>query len=256
MNAYDYLKAKRRLVTLRTQQYDLLDGVGRAPLQTHPNMAVYWQDADLGIDAIMPLMEPMLLIDAVDEKCFEEKFQYFAVGALRTSDAIAAGSAGKAVVDLRDPEVVRQALYLLEDIDDGLEDKKVQDREISWILVKYLLYYIEQCEFSDDLKVVLEMKKNKAPNKEIVEKLKADFGLSYQENYISTIFRKRILEPIAEQAQRHYRLIEFITMGPSVFKRCSKCGKLLPRNDTYFNKRSSTSDGFVSYCKKCKTQRK
>ena len=93
-------------------------------------------------------------------------------------------------------------------------------------------------------------------NKDIAKAVEEKFNLSYKENYISTIFTRRIVEPIVEQVEKHYRLIEYITMGRTVFKKCSICGRLLPRNSTYFNKRTATSDGFFSYCKECKARRK
>jgi hypothetical protein len=115
---------------------------------------------------------------------------------------------------------------------------------------------VDLCELPPELKRILTLKMSKVNNREIAEILLQEYGLEYKENYISTIFTKRIIEEIVKQVELHYRLIEFITVGKSVFKRCSRCGKLYPRNTNYFNKRTSTCDGFFSNCKKCKTRRK
>ena len=255
---YKYLKNKRYLVQLRTQQYSLLDCIQGETLMHHINNAMYWSEAEIGIRDFYPFSRKDLLIDGVQEEHFNQKFYDTCIAALQKIDKIDSGNAKKdpLSIDLRDIETVRQLILFYPDLEEAAQRFSEVEGDALRNLLNYLAYYIKQCNFDPELNLILTAKMHKYSNKDIVNLLEIKFGLSYKENYISTIFTKRIVEAIVEQVNLHYRLIEFITMGSSVFKRCTKCGKLLPRNTTYFNRRTSTSDGFFSSCKKCKTRRK
>ena len=255
---YVFLKKKRGLVGLRTEQYSLLDSIQGEPVQHHLNMGTYWTDESYeGINGFLPFMDTTLMIGNIGDIHFGGTFNELCVSALQKVDEAenAMDMRQAHYIDLRDPETVRQLILHRFDLVDQLERVGECKGEILKTLLKYLDYYIEQCKFSDDLLFILKLKMNKISNKDIVEKVEGKFGLIYKENYISTIFTKRIVEAIVEQVNLHYKMIEYITMGPSVFKKCSVCGRWLPRNNTYFNKRTSTSDGFFNYCKECKTRR-
>lgn len=257
-DGYFYLKKKRSLVQLRTQQYSLLDCTSQEPMQKHMNTGRYYLEETAGINEFFPFMSERLLIQDITEDFFKQDFQQLCVKSLRHSDKAlnAQYLQSNKAIDLRDPNTIRHLLFFRADIKNHLEDNHVSDREINELLLKYIQYYINKCNFSDDLNYILECKVKKMTNKEIADSLKDKFGIIYKDNYISTIFTKRIVEAIVEQVNLHYKMIEYITMGKNVFKKCSVCGKLLPRNSTYFNKRTSTSDGFFSYCKDCKTRKK
>lgn len=253
-DGYTYLKKKRSLVQMRTQQYSFLDCLGQDTLLHHMNMGMYWEEEERGISNFYPFMDRQLIFEEITEACFTKSFQDNCVRNLTYADT--ADRATGRVIDLRKPEVMRNLLLFQPDLADALPNLKIQDREVTESLLYFLKYYIDQCNFGEDLLYILNAKIGKMSNKDIAKAVKEKFNLSYKENYISTIFTRRIVEPIVEQVEKHYRLIEYITMGRTVFKKCSICGRLLPRNSTYFNKRTATSDGFFSYCKECKARRK
>jgi hypothetical protein len=215
----------------------------------------FWREEERGIQEVYPFSDPKLIITAVSPSHFQGQFYELCTKALRELDEVDNHVKPHAhnSVDFRSAEDVRQMVLAYMDLVDAAERSSYADVMIR-NLVAYLNYYIDQCQFSEELQTILRMKIARASNKEIAETLKRNFNLSYKENYISTIFTKRIIEEIVEQVNTHYHLLEYITMGPNVFKRCAKCGKLLPRNSTYFNKRTSTSDGFFTVCKKCRKE--
>jgi hypothetical protein len=253
---YDYLKKKRHLVTLRTQQYALLDCLQGEQLLKHINMGIYWKEDDIGLTDVYPFTDLSLMIEEVTADSFKPEFMQKCVKALKEADKIEREQKDKRAVDFRDLDNLRQMVLALPDLEEASLRGKDSDTILLRPLVQYLKYYIKKCQFSDDLTYVLRAKIARRSNKEIADELRDKFGLDYKENYISTIFTKRIIEEIAKQVELHFKMIEYITMGEAVFKRCTKCGRLLPRNSTYFNKRASTSDGFFSSCKDCKTRRK
>lgn len=253
---YQYLKKKRALVQMRTQQYSLLDCLQGETLMHHLNTAMYWCEEDRGLREFYPFSEPEFLIDGVSERHFKKEFYEKCINKLAVLDKLEEHPDLREPlsIDFRNPDVVRQVILMYPELKEAA--LRVSDVEgvILHSLVRYLSYYIEQCNFDPELELILRAKMQKVSNKDIATRLKEEFNLDYKENYISTIFTKRIVEAIVEQVNLHYRLIEFITMGSTVFKRCTKCGKFLPRNTTYFNRRTSTSDGFFSSCKRCKTR--
>lgn len=240
------LRNKRNLVELRKEQYNLLDNLAGEMLQCHVNKGMYWDDIQGQIEDFLPFSAAYLRIDEVREEHFNAGFQQKCVTALKHSDEV------RTKVDLREPDTIRGLLNDYKGYLDFIRGASPEEGEIIKEMILWLIYYIKRCGFSEELTLILRSKIRHCSNKEIAESLKENYGIIYQENYISTIYSNRIIKAIAEEAQLHYRLIEFITMGKTVFKKCSKCGKLLPRNTDYFNKRSSTSDGFYGYCKDCK----
>lgn len=255
---YHYLKKKRALVQLRTQQYSLLDCLQGETLMRHFNSGSYWQEEEHGLREFYPFSSPEFLIDGAEEKHFTPQFHEKCVKALSFLDRLEENPKLRDPysIDFREADSVRQMILMYPDLKEAATRMSDVQGVVLQNLIRYLSYYISQCNFDPELEVILRAKMHKVSNKDIVTHLKEEFNLDYKENYISTIFTKRIVEAIVEQVNLHYRLIEFITMGNTVFKKCTKCGKLLPRNATYFNRRTSTSDGFFSSCKKCKTRRK
>jgi hypothetical protein len=224
----------------------------------HFNSGCYWQEEERGLREFYPLNSIEFLIDGAEEKHFEGEFYKKCVEALTYLDKLELEPQLRDPysIDFRQPETVRQVILMYPDLKEAALRMSDVEGGVLQGLIKYLKYYIDQCDFEPELKMILTLKMHKVSNKDIVTRLKEEFNLEYKENYRSTIFTKRIIDAIVEQVNLHYRLIEFITMGRSVFKKCSKCGRLLPRNTTYFNRRTSTSDGFFSSCKKCKARRK
>lgn len=249
-DAHTYLKNKRKLVGLRTQQYLLIDSTKNEQMQTHKNTHIYFEQETNLIEDLAPFSDTSMILDTITEGVFTKKFQLKCVENLRKCDTLDTHSNN--IIDMRQPDTVRQLLFFEDDIKRQSFSNNFYKQEIAQKILKFLYYYIKKSNFNEELTLILNMKMQKINNKVIAEKINNKFNTKYNENYISTIFTKRIIKEITKQAKMHYQLIEYITIGKTIFKKCSMCGQWLPRSNAYYNKRTSTSDGFFSYCKNCK----
>ena len=94
------------------------------------------------------------------------------------------------------------------------------------------------------------MKLAKKKNTDIAWDINHKYNKSYTPNYISTIFRQRIIPKINEAATMHKEIISNIFF-PENFKRCTTCGELKLRCPENFTRKSRANDGFASRCKVC-----
>ena len=247
-SASHFLKEKRKLVSLRQQQYQLLDSLMGETLRIKKGVQYVEEDKDK-IELIAPFDAPELMIEDVNQECFQKKFQEVAISQLRELDKF---KESYSCIDLRNPQAIRAILSYMNELEDSALEANVINRQLLVSLYKYVQYYLGKAELTPELICIRDMKMKGCKNKEIVEAIKNNFGITYKENYISTIYTKRIIQAIVDAVEKHVRLIEYITMGRSVFKICARCGKMLPRNSEYFNKRSSALDGYFPHCKDCR----
>lgn len=259
-NAKTFLTKKRLLVSRRSEQYQLLDilrGEGRRPLSQFP--AYYMEDGG-SFEGFYPFTDNRLLFPAIAERHFEKDFQEVVVNQLRSADRyddeIGKPLMSGKVLNLTNGATIRGLLHSRKWLEEAQDDMAVLDKEMTIKLLKYLDYYLGKAELSADLLMIMDMKVQGYSNKDIANRVEEELGVQYKENYVSTVYTKRVVEAIAAEAKRHLKLVEYLSMGRTVFKICNTCYELLPRNREYFNKRSSTGDGFISYCKKCKKKKK
>lgn len=149
-------------------------------------------------------------------------------------------------------------LYNLLLIYDELEDSaNLGDTEST---TKYLMdtfkYYAAIADLSDIYKEILDLKIKKKKNQDIANYINQKYGKSYTSNYISTIFKQKIIKKIAETAAYHQKVIESIFF-PEDFKTCNTCGITLLKSSENFVRKERSKDGFTNRCKKCdKEERK
>ena len=94
------------------------------------------------------------------------------------------------------------------------------------------------------------MKIDKFKNQDIADKVNKKYDKSYTANYISTIFRQKIIPRINETAEFHAKIIENLSF-PENFKKCNGCGKILLIDSLNFVRKSRSKDGFSTHCKNC-----
>ena len=94
------------------------------------------------------------------------------------------------------------------------------------------------------------MKLNKKKNSDIAWDINHKYGKTYTVNYISTIFRQRIIPKINKAAEYHEKIISNIFFEEE-FKTCTSCGETMLRSADNFTRKSRSSDGFSSRCKRC-----
>jgi hypothetical protein len=117
-------------------------------------------------------------------------------------------------------------------------------------LIDTLQFYVAQADLTDIQREILDMKLRKCKNVDIAESINKKYGKTYTPNYISTIFRQRIIPRINDAAIYHEKIIGNIFF-PEEFKTCTGCGETMLRDPDNFTRKSRSNDGFSSRCKKC-----
>lgn len=119
---------------------------------------------------------------------------------------------------------------------------------------KYLLetldWYIDRTPLDESRKVIIQMKKLKYSNSQIREVLNKEFGLTYNDNYISTIYTKEICKKISEQVTLHKDSWRARNQEDA-WKKCSCCGQWKLKDSRNFVRKKNSADGFTSRCKAC-----
>lgn len=126
------------------------------------------------------------------------------------------------------------AYYLMEDLDNIIE-VALKDNPL---LYQLLIYKID-----------------KKTNEEIRDLLYQEFDVKYTNQYISTLWRKKIPKMIAK-AQEIANLNWYFTfVEKGKWKKCNRCGQIKLANSLFFSKNSGSKDGFYSICKECRNKK-
>jgi hypothetical protein len=151
-------------------------------------------------------------------------------------------------IDFRELEHVYHLLNYLCELRDAEKEADLSSNLSS--LLRTLQFYIDHADLTDIQREILSMKLNKKKNTDIAWDINHKYGKSYTPNYISTIFRQRIIPRINEAAALHKEIISNIFF-PENFKRCSCCGELKLRCPENFTRKSRANDGYAPRCKVC-----
>lgn len=149
-----------------------------------------------------------------------------------------------AYFDFTDLEHVYEFFAQLEDLKDSETTPSLKQ------LIETLEYYIAQADLDEVQRVILDLKINKTKNADIALQINAKYGKSYTDNYISTIFRQKIIPKINNAAVYHARVVENLSF-PENFKKCNGCGRTLLIDAENFVRKARSKDGFASRCKVC-----
>ena len=113
-----------------------------------------------------------------------------------------------------------------------------------------LWFYVRQADLPEIQQKILEMKIKKIKNQDIAALINQEFQKNYTTNYISTIFRQKIIPAINAAAEYHEKIVGNLFFEEE-FKVCSKCGRRLLRDPINFVRRSRAKDGLSNHCKRC-----
>jgi hypothetical protein len=102
---------------------------------------------------------------------------------------------------------------------------------------------------------IVECKIDGLQNVEIQKELKDEFGVTHSLEYISSLWRKKIPNLIASQAEDETLDWYFLTQEKGKYKRCSRCGEIKLAHNKYFSKNKTSKDGFYSICKCCRNSK-
>ena len=121
----------------------------------------------------------------------------------------------------------------------------------------YIIYDFETvCDRALENYPLVEYKIDGMQNIDIQMALQQELGIKHSVEYISSLWRKKIPNLIALQAEDDYLNWYYTIIKPGKFKKCSKCGQVKLAHGKYFSKNKTSKDGFYSICKCCRNKKK
>ena len=96
----------------------------------------------------------------------------------------------------------------------------------------------------------MDLKLKKNPNQKIADFINQKFQKTYTANYISTLFKQKIIGEINAAAAYHEELIRNLFF-PENFKNCRVCGRTFLISTKNYCRKSRSKDGFSNRCKEC-----
>lgn len=256
-NQYHYLKQRHQLVEMRREQYTLRDSYKK--IMFTQNDDAYQEatiiDFDAGVevlplgikyrgilpgvifrkwDDLNPKSVPVDLLPNISRLYWEKKNF--------------APSTRQQWFDFRELEHVYQLLNWQIELQDSVE--RADPESNLGFLLETLAFYVEQAELTDIQREILDMKLRKCKNVDIAWDINHKYGKTYTANYISTIFRQRIIPKINDAARYHEKVISNIFFEEE-FKECSTCKRIMLRDPDNFTRKSRANDGLSSRCKSC-----
>lgn len=254
-NQYKYLKMRHLLVELRRQQYTLKDSYSSIiqrhtiPIYDQPQGSIQFdteiQVFPLGVNSERNKIAPLIFRkEFIPEEYSEEELQYIS-NFLWNKNSEQPRSTS---IDFRELEHVYNVFLLYFDLEDEVMKKNIESETQS--LLRTLNYYISMANLTEVQKEILDLKMKRKKNQDIASYVNKKFGKSYTANYISTIFRQKIIKQINDAAAFHVEIISNLFF-PENFKKCTCCGKMMLKSSENFVKKTRAKDGYSNRCKRC-----
>lgn len=260
---YQYLRLKQDLVTLRQEQYTLKDiyapVICTRIVDNDEKVEPLDVDWDAGVD-VLPLglnykgndWSSMRIQRARSELVFRpfdeiRPDRYEEKDLEQVSQVLWAKRDAPVKLDLRNGFVMQN---VVEHVEDMREARERQWDGCTGALVDLIEYYIAVADLSDVERRILTLKIKGKKNEEIARDVNARYNKTYNINYISTIYCQRAIPKLVDAVNLHRQLLENIFFEEN-WKKCTKCGRLLLRDERFFGHKHSSSDGFFTRCKKC-----
>lgn len=257
-NQFNYLKHRHLLVDLRREQYTLRDSY-REPVVMTSIHIVDPNDHSITLGEEIPVL-PLGLVEArpagklifvgedklLPTSYSEQELELISNHYWKMKQFTP--RPGEYYIDFRNLEHVYQIFLQYLELTDAADPTGL-DTSLAQ-LMDTLNYYINRAELDDIQKEILDLKLKKTKNMDIAALINKKWGKSYTPNYISTIFRQRIIPKINEAAAYHEKVVSNLFFEEE-FKVCSDCGRVLLRDPENFTRKSRAKDGYTSKCKKC-----
>lgn len=255
LTQYKYLKLRHQLVELRRQQYTLKDSYSttiqretlplvqlpQGPLVFDSDVAVFPLGLYIGKDKSYSFFRTK---DELNPTVFSEK-DLEVISKIfwdRTQ------SRTPITIDFRELEHVYGLLLMLDDLRDAATDASIEST--TSLLLETLEFYIRFAELDEVQSEILDFKIRKVKNQDIADFINEKYGKTYTANYISTIFRQKIIRKINEAAEMHEKIVSNLFFQEN-FKQCSSCKKWILRDANNFIRKSRAKDGLSNRCKVC-----
>lgn len=105
------------------------------------------------------------------------------------------------------------------------------------------------------LEKIVECKVDGKQNIEIQKILEEQFDKKHSLEYISSLWRNKIPQLIADQACEDLLNWHFLEVEKGKYKKCSRCGQIKLAHSKYFSKNKTSKDGWYSICKCCRSRK-
>lgn len=254
-NQYKYLKQRHLIVELRREQFTMRDQYIEK-VQRHSYIEPSFYNSEADIESEIPVYPLGVKNGVLGALAFKDKLELYP----KTYTAAEQEKLVKFLwqkreekrpllyFDFGELEHVYELFRQLNELEMSAEDLPVESNLRQ--LLDTLKYYISMTDLSDIQLEVLQMKINKIKNQDIADQINKKYGKSYTANYISTIFRQKIIPKINEAVNFHATIIENICYEEN-FKKCNCCKKMLLIAPENFVRKSRSKDGFSTKCKIC-----
>ena len=254
-NQYKYLKQRHLIVELRRDQFTLRDSyIEKHMRHTPPEPDLDPVNLDFGAE--IPVFPIGLLGEPFSNLVFKPQTELNPY--TYTEDEIDTlirhywskkqQSRPQLFFDFGELEHVYELFGQLNELEEDLDVLPIESNLKK--LLDTLRYYIALTDLTEVQAEILDLKINKVKNQDIADQINKKYGKSYTANYISTIFRQKIIPQINETAQFHALIIENMCFEEN-FKKCNSCGEWLLIDAQNFVRKSRSKDGFSTKCKKC-----
>lgn len=262
LTQYEYLKLRHELIELRREQFTLKDSY-ISTLNPHQGpTGLDHVHSHFGLDLeILPLGTcagafGQLVFDTnFDPAAFDEE-QLRLIGRV-LDEKQNVDSTQPNVIDFRNLETLYQLYLSREDCMDQIE----QEKEANFVegnledIYKTLDFYESIADLTAAQRKLLRLKEAHVHNSDIAGIINKEFHKNYTANYISTIFRQKIIGRIIEAVNLHLLSVENCFF-PENFKKCTECGKILLLDERNWVKKARSKDGFQNRCKRCDRERR
>ena len=257
LSQFTYLKKRHLLVELRREQFTLRDTVKPTILPHQTNSAIdIYNNGSMELDSDV-LVSPIGLVYNTDlsRKLFNTSrfpipsdFTQDELSSLLKSYWMRKAAVGKnyIVFDFSNTTHVGEVFSLYDTLRVSEDDVFSTTPEF----IDTLQYYITMADLTNVQRAILDLKLKRVSNVDIAGGINAEYGKSYTVNYISTIFRQKIIPSICAAAQTQAEIIENLPY-PENFKKCKTCGRVLLSTAQNFVRKSRSPDGLSTQCKRC-----
>ena len=136
-----------------------------------------------------------------------------------------------------------------------LEFRENNSSDLKWILEDLDNLIKESLTKKPALMFILQQKIIGASNNEIRDILKEKFDLDHTQEYISSLYRNKIPQLIAEAAEAQWVNNMFMNKLKGNYKKCTRCGEIKLANNRNFSINRTSSSNFYSICKVCRNKK-
>lgn len=246
----DLYKLKHHLIDMRKQQYVLRESYKGTEHNFNPNVHKGAQLADIPLDPInwdKVWFFPMGLRTIGDEKRWERPQDYEDRITVWDRHCSVDTLSDYKVIDFTNPEHIYWLTKAVQDLSVAADQEA--DGNCKAILAT-LRFYGLRANLSPARRLIWELKCLQWNNGAIRLKVNEEFGTSYNENYISTLFKQNVCTDIAAAARLHFDY--FLNRADkAAWKTCNYCGERKLRDTREFMRKSKSSDGLAAKCKEC-----